>query len=124
MRDDFALPVKETLAKRVAFHCSNPGCRQPTSGPQEDPTGVINLGVTAHITAASPGGPRYDPNLPTDQRKSSTNGIWLCQGCGKLVDNDEQHYTVEMLRRWKVISQANALRALESRNQSDPEILF
>jgi hypothetical protein len=46
------------------------------------------LGVAAHITAASPDGPRYDQNLSSEQRKSPDNGIWLCQNCAKLVDND------------------------------------
>jgi hypothetical protein len=124
MRDDFPLPVKEVLSKRVGNRCSNPGCRQSTSGPQEDPTKVINVGVAAHITGASVDGPRYDPNLTADERKSAANGIWLCQVCGKLVDNDEVRYTVSILRRWKTISESAALRALELRNQSDPEVLF
>jgi hypothetical protein len=126
MRDDFPLPVKETLAKRVSFRCSNPGCRQPTSGPQEDPIKAINLGVAAHITAASPDGPRYDPALTADTRTSAVNGIWLCQSCGKLVDNDAQRYTVAVLQRWKTISEAAALRALELKGDlgDDDELMF
>lgn len=126
MRDDFPLPVKETLAKRVSFRCSNPGCRQPTSGPQEDPTKAINLGVAAHITAASPDGPRYDPALTADARTSAVNGIWLCQSCGKLVDNDAQRYTVAVLQRWKTISEAAALRTLELKGDlgDDDELIF
>lgn len=124
MRDDFSIPVKETLAKRVSLRCSNPACRKPTSGPQEDPAKSINIGVAAHITAASADGPRYDPRLPVDGRKSASNGIWLCQSCAKLVDNDSDRYTVETLHRWKTVSEAAALRALESRNHSDPEVMF
>ena len=52
MRDDFPLPTKELLAERVAYRCSNPECRQVTSGPQKDPTKSVNIGVAAHITAA------------------------------------------------------------------------
>jgi len=89
VRDDFLIPVKDTLAKRVGFRCSNPGCRKPTSGPQEDPAKSVNVGVAAHITAAASDGPRYDPALSSDERKSPPNGIWLCQSCAKLVDNDE-----------------------------------
>ncbi len=57
MRDEFAIAVKDTLAKRVGFRCSNPGCRKPTSGPQEDPSKSVNVGVAAHITAAASDGP-------------------------------------------------------------------
>src|SRR5690348_11708522 len=56
-RDDFAMPVRELLAKRVRHECSNPDCRRPTSGPQENPLKAINIGVAAHISAASPNGP-------------------------------------------------------------------
>jgi hypothetical protein len=113
MRDDFSLSTKETLAKRVNYHCSNPGCGHPTSGPQEDPTKIINIGVAAHITAASPGGPRFDPLLTPEQRKHVSNGIWLCQRCAKLIDSDEARYTVEKIRRWKESAESKAAEALE-----------
>ena len=35
-RDDFTKRIKETLAKRVGFHCSNPSCKIITSGPHEN----------------------------------------------------------------------------------------
>lgn len=78
MRDEFPPSVKEELAKRVGYLCSNPACRQPTSGPQSKPSGTVNIGVTAHITAASPDGPRYDASLSSEERKAASNGIWLC----------------------------------------------
>jgi hypothetical protein len=115
MRDDFTIQTKELLAKRVAFHCSNPMCRQVTSGPQVDPLKVINIGVAAHITAASPEGPRYDPSLTPKKRRSPDNGIWLCQTCAKLVDNDSIQYNDVLLRQWKSQAEAAATRELERR---------
>jgi len=53
MRDDFPRPVVETLAKRVGNRCSNPGCRKWTSGPHSEDDKSLNVGVAAHITAAS-----------------------------------------------------------------------
>jgi hypothetical protein len=97
----------------VGFRCSNPNCRQPTSGPQVDPTKAINIGVAAHIKAASPGGKRYDSNQSSEQRKSADNGIWLCQSCSKLIDSDETRYTVELLQTWKSQAETIALRELE-----------
>ena len=127
MRDEFSVGTKELLAKRVGYRCSNPECRQPTSGPQEDPAKVINIGVAAHITGASPDGPRYDPSLNSEERCSANNGIWLCQTCGKLVDNDQSRYTVAALREWKRIAELAAVRALEQRqsptNQPDSAFL-
>jgi hypothetical protein len=115
MRDDFDERTKDILARRVSFRCSNPNCRQPTSGPQVDPTKAINIGVAAHIKAASPGGKRYDSNQTSEQRKSADNGIWLCQSCSKLIDSDETRYTVESLQIWKSQAEAIALRELEEK---------
>ncbi len=118
-RDDFALDVKDILAKRVGMRCSNPNCRQPTSGPQEDPAKILNIGVAAHITAAAAGGPRYDKKLTAAERRSPENGIWLCQNCGKLADNDVQRYPTDLLRQWKQHSEAAARLAIESPGNSE-----
>lgn len=112
MRDDFAEDVKRTAANRVNNRCSNPDCRRPTSGPQVDPAKYMNVGVAAHITAASPGGPRYAPSLSPEQRKHANNAIWLCQFCGRLVDNDEVRFPVSLLQRWKKTTEVDALASL------------
>jgi hypothetical protein len=101
MADDFSEQVKRILASRVANLCSKPDCRAPTSGPQVDPAKALNVGVAAHITAASPGGPRYDPSLSPEERSGHENGIWLCQNDAKLVDNDSIRFTADQLRKWK-----------------------
>lgn len=115
MRDDFTQSNKEKLAKRVSLHCSNPDCRQLTIGPKIQDSGVINIGVAAHITAASSGGPRFNSELSPEERKGFGNGIWLCQTCAKLVDSDEQEYPVVVLREWKEIAEATALLELKGR---------
>jgi len=121
MRDDFPPGTKELLAKRVAYRCSNPGCRQVTSGPQEDPTKVINIGVAAHITAASADGPRFDPSLTPDERRAAENGIWLCQSCAKLVDNAPIRYGVDFLHQWKTLAETTAARELEQQQSFDAD---
>ena len=100
MRDDFSAAVKDVLAKRVGFRCTLPDCRATTSGPHSDPSRFVNVGVACHITAASEGGPRYDAGLTSDQRMAVENGIWLCQTHAKLIDNDTQRFTVDVLRAW------------------------
>jgi len=59
------------------------------------------VGVAAHITAASDGGPRYDRNLTPEQRTHISNGIWLCCDCGRLIDSDKEKYKSALLRKWK-----------------------
>ena len=119
MRDDFSAGTKELLARRVAFACSNPECRQVTSGPQADPTGSVNIGVAAHISAASPGGPRYEEALSPEQRADSSNGIWLCQSCAKLIDNDASRFSRPVLEGWKRAAERSAAVALARGRNSD-----
>jgi hypothetical protein len=111
-RDDFSRSVVDRLAKRVGMRCSCPDCRMPTSGPDGD-GGVTNIGVAAHITAASPGGARYDEALTSEIRSGIANGIWLCQTHAKLIDDDELSYTPAVLREWK--ETAEHMAALEAR---------
>lgn len=118
MRDTFSAPTKELLAKRVGFICSNPECQQPTSGPQDDPQGVVNIRVAAHITAASPGGARFDPDLSPEQRADSSNGIWLCQTCSKLIDSDSERFAREVLEGWKRAAERSAAQAVVQRRQA------
>ncbi len=95
------------------MHRSNPACRRVTSGPQENPEKAVNLGVAAHIAAASAGGARYDASMSPLQRSAIENGIWLCQSCAKLIDSDTQKYTSGLLRNWKTTAEANAATELE-----------
>ena len=101
MRDEFSQQTKEKLSMRAGYRCSKPDCMSPTRGAASDDDGTINIGVAAHITAASPGGPRYDAALTSDQRKQHSNGIWLCETHAKLIDSDEKYFTLELLHTWK-----------------------
>lgn len=113
MRDDFPEDVKRKLGHRVGWRCSNPACQQSTSGPSEASKAVTNVGVAAHITAASPDGPRYDASQTPKQRGALENGVWLCQKCGKAVDDDPVTYTCGVLRDWKSHAEARAREAIE-----------
>lgn len=119
MRDNFSLPTIRILAARAAHRCSNPSCKQLTSGPRLDSDMSINIGVGAHITAASFGGPRFDPSLTIEKRSSVNNGIWLCQNCAKLVDNDEQRFSVSLLQSWKSRAEEDAAAELHAENEID-----
>jgi len=121
MRDDFAEEVKRILANRVSNDCSNPDCHAPTSGPQLDSTKALNIGVAAHITSASAGGPRFDPLLTSEQRCHADNGIWLCQNCAKLVDNDVTRFSETLLRAWKMVAEDLARNAIGKTTSPHPE---
>lgn len=99
-RCEFSADTRDRVAKRAHFFCSI--CRALTvAASTESPGSVINIGVAAHITAASPGGPRYDPALNDTQRASVENAIWLCQTHAKLIDDDCSEWTPIRLRQQK-----------------------
>ena len=112
-RDDFKLPIARGLAQRVGYRCSNPDCRRDTSGPASTGGNAVNIGVAAHITAASSGGPRFDPHLSSAQRSAIDNGIWLCQFCAKLIDSDETRFTKRVLIDWKASAELQAKLRLQ-----------
>ena len=117
-RDDFPQSVKRTLAERVGWKCSFLGCNQTTVGPDSgDTNGRINNGIAAHITAAAPGGPRYDPSLTPEQRSSIDNGIWMCRSHGALIDSDHTIYSVEQLKNWKQLAETQQSLLLQMTHQ-------
>lgn len=111
MRDGFSNTTRLNIARRAGFKCSCPICRKPTTRPSS--TNVekgLTLGDAAHITAASPGGTRYNPSMTPEQRKSAVNGIWLCKDCAYKIDHEPEAYSVETLTTWKKIAEQKAAR--------------
>ena len=104
-RDEFRRETREAIAARVGLRCSNAECEKLTGGPASDPLRALNIGVAAHITAAAPGGPRYDATLTPEQRSSIENAIWLCQSCAALVDRDPVRFTVYLLGKTEFFGQ-------------------
>ena len=100
-RNNFTATTKHLIGKQAGLHCSYPWCRRPTVGSNSEGDGAIDIGVAAHISAAAPGGPRYDPDMSPEDRKSASNGIWLCETHARLVDSKDPMFTVELLHTWK-----------------------
>lgn len=99
--DRFPKAVVETVAKRAGNICSNPDCQALTSGPAEKPTASINVGEAAHIFGARPGSARYRAEMVPAERSDTTNAIWLCRNCHKLIDADQLGYPHELLFEWR-----------------------
>lgn len=111
MRDDFHQPTVEILGRRSGYLCSR--CRRATVGPRDGGVASVSIGVASHITAASPGGARYDASLTSEERRSPANGIWLCQNCAKLIDNDPRRFSTLSLHRLKERAEQRAQSALD-----------
>jgi hypothetical protein len=64
------------------------------------------VGENCHIVAESDNGPRADLTMPLDRRNSYANLILLCRIHHKVIDAQEQKYTVEVLRDMKTKHEA------------------
>jgi hypothetical protein len=115
-RDGFPKKVVEDVAKRAGYQCSNQGCRRRTVGPSENNSDkYVNIGKASHITAASPGGPRYNANLTPKERKSIANAIHLCADCADLIDkNKGVDFPVDLLLLWKEANESEVWNELKN----------
>jgi hypothetical protein len=57
--------------------------------------------TVAHIRAASPLGPRFDPAMTPEANRASPNLILLCGFHSTLIDSHEARYSVETIEGWK-----------------------
>jgi len=117
MRDKFSSKTKNILAARAGHKCSV--CLKSTSGPGDTADAVISDGTAAHITAASPSGPRFDSSLSPQERRSPENGIWACTQHGREIDAPTSTFTVDVLRGLKKIREVSAYRELQVKGSED-----
>ena len=110
--DDFKLATKREIAARQVHMCAYPNCFATTSGPSETDGKSVNIGEAAHITAAQPGGPRYEESLTQAERRDAENGIWMCRTHAALIDRDVERYTTDKLKDWKYQAEDRAGRLL------------
>lgn len=111
-----ARTYKQSDLKRLfvlsGCECANPFCNNKLIA--KDYTSI--LGEICHIEAASPDGPRYNPNQTDDERRGFDNLILLCESCHKIIDNktNERQYPVELLQKWKRSHQEKILNRKNS----------
>lgn len=109
--DDFTAATKRLIAARSGYLCAFPDCFAPTAGPAHDGSSV-NLGEAAHIAAAQPNGPRYDPNMTSEERQDAENGIWMCRTHAALIDRDVEQFTVDKLKDLKYEAEDRAQKLI------------
>lgn len=79
--------------------------------PQDDESVV---GDECHIVSGKPNGPRYDPEFPVDQIDSYANLILLCRVHHKMIDDQSETFTEDILRQLKANHEKWVADALES----------
>lgn len=89
--------VKKQLYALSGNECANPLCHNKLVYPDDN----AKDDQICHIEAASPDGPRYNPNQTDEERRGFDNLILLCHRCHDMIDNNPDIYTVEILKKWK-----------------------
>jgi len=59
------------------------------------------LGEECHIVSGQSGGPRYEPSFPTSELDEYDNLLILCRNHHKMVDDQCDTYTADILRQMK-----------------------
>ena len=113
MRDDFSQRTRRILAARAGHRCSV--CLKLTSGPADVADAALSDGIAAHITAASPEGPRFDRSMRAEGRRGAENGIWVCTQHGREIDSDLRPFTVAVLRGLKRAQEEYAAKKFQDR---------
>lgn len=64
-----------------------------------------HFGSAAHIHAAAPNGPRFDPNKTKEFITSYENALWLCKNCHENIDKDANKFTAQKLLDLKAVKE-------------------
>src|SRR5260370_3812716 len=90
------------LFARSGNQCAFPKCRA-TIAVNETLTGEV-----CHKKGARPGSARYDPGQTDVERHAYANLVLMCPTHHTVIDDDEEAYTVERLRKIKAAHEAQS----------------
>lgn len=120
-----SVKTRVILWGRAGGRCSFAGCGRELV---EDATATDDeslVGDIAHIVAQSPDGPRGNAPLSLEQRDKHANLILLCKKHHKIIDDQENTYTVESLQLMKAAHEQRVREALSTadiQEQRDREV--
>jgi hypothetical protein len=101
VRDNLPVAESKLLYGRSRGQCAFPGCGAELV--LEADGKAVNVGLAAHIVAASRQGPRgREPVDEIERDKRASNRILLCHTHHTLVDSLPHIYTVALLRQMKL----------------------
>jgi hypothetical protein len=98
-------PSRPTVKRLFALsgnRCAFPKCGVPVVDP---PSGSVLVEI-CHIQGENPGAARFDASQTDEERQAFENLILLCGIHHKVIDDDQESYTVERLRQIKTQQEA------------------
>lgn len=98
-RMSISTTTRKRLWQRTGNRCAKCRCELHEDATELDDPSI--LGEECHIVGDKPNSARYDDPLPLDQRDEYSNLVVLCTRCHKIVDDQRETYTVEVLRQLK-----------------------
>ncbi|MGY0600205.1 HNH endonuclease [Vibrio sp. JZG10] len=120
-----SLKTQKMLWGRAASRCSFPECKKELVMDATLTDDESLVGEACHIVARSEDGPRGSSDLTSEQRDKYANLILMCNVHHKVIDDQHEHYTVEILRNFKAEHEAWVNKSLSSHDpyaQRDEEI--
>lgn len=96
-----SLKTHKLLWGRSGNRCAFQVCRNELIADETETDDESVIGDEAHIVARKEDGPRGDNPLPLEERDKYDNLILLCRIHHKLIDDQPNFYTVDMLTAWK-----------------------
>jgi hypothetical protein len=125
-----SIPQKQMklLLQRSGDRCAFSNCRKLLSADANDLDDAAILGEMAHVAGEKPGAKgknnasaRYDPDMTNDERNSYKNLVYLCREHHRLIDEQENTYSVDLLLKMK---SEHETWVRQSRAQAMPEVDF
>lgn len=93
--------TRKMLWGRAASRCAFPDCKIELVMDETETDDESIIGDEAHIVAQKPDGARGDADFPVEKIDKYDNLILLCKIHHKLVDDQKNTYTIEVLKDMK-----------------------
>lgn len=114
-RDRVPPAQEKVVIARSGNRCAYPSCGLDLAiDPKADGDRPKATGKVAHIAAASPGGPRYDPEMTPGERGSAHNLIYLCGSHHDAVDAQLEYHSRDFLLKAKFAHEEAVERAVRN----------
>ena len=103
--------------------CAFEGCNQLLHLTTGENSGSL-IGEECHIEAQSVNGPRYNAKLTDEQRDDYSNLILLCPTHHKMIDDDPDKFTVDVLKKMKTDHEKRVRQALTEKKEREKSFYF